>query len=173
MQYSVVGAIIAQLTSLRRISRSTDKTFDGWPYDLSTVIVYNLSIITGCVPFVKNFMLGLESGMIRIDDQERRRQMSSSANHTSSNHYNHGARYNRKPSTLAPTPNSGRKASGSGHKDTELELRSIDNMPSEMRPEPVSNTTLIQTTTGQMSDGRPSNDEGRIRATTEITVNHY
>jgi hypothetical protein len=122
-------------------------------------------------------MLGLESGMIRIDDQERRRQMSS-ANNTSSNHYNsnQGARYLRKPSALAAgTSASNRKPSGSGQEDTDLELRNIDNMPNaapEMRPEPVLNTTSIRTTAGQPNDSRQSSDEGRIRATTEITVDH-
>ena len=163
---SVVWAVIAQLVFLRRISKSSDKTFDGWPYDLSTIIVQNLSIITGCVPFVKNFMLGLESGMIRIDDQERRRNMSTPHTPSNINNSNLGSRYARKPSALtAGNYSSGRKLSGNGQEDTDLELRHIDNMT------PVFNTTVIRTA-GQPHDSSQRSDDGRIRATTEIIVNH-
>jgi hypothetical protein len=169
-----VGAVIAQLVFLRRFSGSSDKTFDGWHYDLLTVIVQNLSVITGCVPFVKNFMLGLESGMIRIDDQERRRQMSTAAYNMSSNS-DKGNQYVRKPSAGAAdgTNGSATHRSRSGQKDTDLELREIDSMPltnTAMRPEPISNSITIQTTTGRPEDGSQTSDEGRIRATTKITV---
>jgi len=171
---SIIGAVIAQLVFLRRFSGSSDKTFDGWHYDLLTVIVQNLSVITACVPFVKNFMLGLESGMIRIDDQERRRQMSTAAYNMSSNSDKRN-QYIRKPSAgAADGSNDSARAphrSRSGQEDTDLELREIDRMPlnTGMRPEPVSNSITIQTA-GRPEDGSRTSDEGRIRATTKISV---
>lgn len=62
---SVIGAVIAQLVLLGQHRRSQDITFDNWSYYLSTQFVQNLGVITACVPYIKNALLGLESGMFQ------------------------------------------------------------------------------------------------------------
>ncbi|MCJ1435566.1 hypothetical protein MMC27_004940 [Xylographa pallens] len=64
----VVGTIVVQLIFLNRIRTSIDITFEGWPYYLCTQLVQNLSIIAVCIPYLKGFLLGLESGMFRTGD---------------------------------------------------------------------------------------------------------
>ena len=54
-----------------RAHDSTDLTLDLWLPALCTQFVQNLSIVTACVPYLKPFYLGLESGMIRTDDLRR------------------------------------------------------------------------------------------------------
>ncbi|KAI9849538.1 MAG: hypothetical protein M1837_004158 [Sclerophora amabilis] len=64
----VIGAILPQLILLHRLRTSTDVTFDGWSYYLCTQCVQNLSVVAVCVPYIKNALLGLESGMIQTGD---------------------------------------------------------------------------------------------------------
>jgi len=73
----VIVATILQLVYLGRVSGSKDPTFDIWLVTMFTQLVQNLSIITACIPYIKNFYLNIESGMIRTDDL-RRRQLSTS-----------------------------------------------------------------------------------------------
>lgn len=54
-----------------RAHGSTDPTLDLWLPALCTQFVQNLSIVTACVPYLKPFYLGLESGMFRTDDFRR------------------------------------------------------------------------------------------------------
>lgn len=61
----VIGAVIAQFIFLTGSRVSRDITFDNWPYYLSTQFVQHLSIITACIPYIKNVLLGLESGMFQ------------------------------------------------------------------------------------------------------------
>lgn len=60
-----------QLGFSKRAHGSTDLTLDLWLPALCTQFVQNLSIVTACVPYLKPFYLGLESGMIRTDDLRR------------------------------------------------------------------------------------------------------
>ena len=60
-----MGSIIAQLTLLNRKRDTNDTTLDTWPYQLSAQFVQNLSVITACVPYIKNVLLGVESGMFQ------------------------------------------------------------------------------------------------------------
>lgn len=69
---AVVGAIIGQLDQVNRL-RDTSDTFDVWPYVLCTQLVQNLSIITACIPYIKNLLVGLESGMMQTGDFKRRK----------------------------------------------------------------------------------------------------
>lgn len=64
----VIGPIIAQLTQLNGLRSTTDITFDSWPYYISNQLVLNLSVLTVCVPSIKNFLISLESGMIQTGD---------------------------------------------------------------------------------------------------------
>ncbi|KAL8704096.1 MAG: hypothetical protein Q9201_002730 [Fulgogasparrea decipioides] len=58
----VIGAAVAQLTLLTKRPIAQDQTFFSWPYYLSTQIVQSLSIITACIPYIKNVLIELESG---------------------------------------------------------------------------------------------------------------
>lgn len=60
-----MGAIIAQLTLLNQQRVTSDATLDSWSYYLSAQFVQNLSVITACVPYIKNVLLGVESGMFQ------------------------------------------------------------------------------------------------------------
>lgn len=63
--FRVIGAIITQLTLLIQQRDSSDTTLDTWSYYLSAQFVQSLSVITACVPYTKNVLLGLESGMFQ------------------------------------------------------------------------------------------------------------
>ncbi|KAL8699457.1 MAG: hypothetical protein Q9224_001399 [Gallowayella concinna] len=61
----VMGATIAQLVFLGRLRNRQNITFDIWPYHLATQFVVSLSIITVCIPYIRNVLLGFESGMFQ------------------------------------------------------------------------------------------------------------
>lgn len=63
--FRVIGAIIAQLILLTQQRDASDVTFDTWSYYLSAQFVQSLSVITACVPYIKNVLLGVESGMFQ------------------------------------------------------------------------------------------------------------
>ncbi|CAG8976643.1 hypothetical protein HYALB_00002159 [Hymenoscyphus albidus] len=159
VRVSIIGAVIAQLFFLHHDKSSLD--FGRWPYYICMIFVQSLSLIKACFPFVKNFMLGLESGMIRIDNQEIRRKMSA-ADYLSSGS-NQGTKYLKRTGSVA----NGATMS-SPQEGLSMELTEIDNM----RPEPIDHRTTISTTPGRPETGSESSFEGRIRATTEISVNH-
>lgn len=81
----VIGPIIAQLTQLTGLRSTTDITFDSWPYYISNQLVLNLSVLTVCVPSIKNFLISLESGMIQTGDFHLRKTGTTSANSGSIN----------------------------------------------------------------------------------------
>ena len=64
----VVGAIVAQLILLGQLRETKDITFDSWAYYISTQIVQSLGLITACVPYIKNVLLGINSGMFQTGD---------------------------------------------------------------------------------------------------------
>jgi hypothetical protein len=61
----VIGAVVAQLALLIRHRKTQDITFDIWSYYLAAQFVQSLSVITACVPYIKNLLLGVESGMFQ------------------------------------------------------------------------------------------------------------
>ncbi|KAI6081283.1 hypothetical protein F4821DRAFT_249690 [Hypoxylon rubiginosum] len=62
----VIGAFIAQIYEAQSLkSQLIDRTFDSWKFLLTMVFVQGLSIITVCIPYIRNFLLGIESGMIQ------------------------------------------------------------------------------------------------------------
>ncbi|KAH9908479.1 hypothetical protein F4778DRAFT_717358 [Xylariomycetidae sp. FL2044] len=62
----VIGALAAQLSQARSLkSQHLDPTFHAWKYLLTTVLVQGVSIITVCIPYIRNLFLGMESGMIQ------------------------------------------------------------------------------------------------------------
>ncbi|KAI2466143.1 hypothetical protein F4781DRAFT_366040 [Annulohypoxylon bovei var. microspora] len=42
-----------------------DRTFHAWKYLLTTVFVQGLSVITICIPYIRNLLLGMESGILQ------------------------------------------------------------------------------------------------------------
>ncbi|KAL2046980.1 hypothetical protein N7G274_000998 [Stereocaulon virgatum] len=65
LRVTIIGAVIAQLDLLNKLRGSKDITFDSWSYAISTQIVQNLSVITVCIPYVRNVLVGLESGLLQ------------------------------------------------------------------------------------------------------------
>ncbi|KAI0883456.1 uncharacterized protein GGS22DRAFT_31024 [Annulohypoxylon maeteangense] len=62
----VIGAFVAQFYEAQILkSHIVDRTFHIWKYLLTTVFVQALSIITVCIPYIRNLLLGMESGMIQ------------------------------------------------------------------------------------------------------------
>jgi hypothetical protein len=51
---------------------TTDVSYDQWLVQIAMALAQTLAIVTACVPYLKPFMDGLESGMIRSDDLLRR-----------------------------------------------------------------------------------------------------
>lgn len=63
---SVIGAFAVQIHEAQRLrSRLSDWTFHSWRYFLVVVFVDGLSITTACVPYIRNLLLNMESGMIQ------------------------------------------------------------------------------------------------------------
>ena len=60
-----MGAVIAQLILLDQLRDTNDVTFDSWSYQLATQFVMSLSIITVCIPYMRNVLMGFESGMFQ------------------------------------------------------------------------------------------------------------
>ncbi len=163
---SVIGAVIVQLVLLSNLTKSNDITFDSWRYYLATQVVQNLSVITACVPYIKNFFLGLESGMIRIDDEERRRKMSTNSI-GGSNSRTFNSRH--KPST-----GSARQAQNMSHAEPLDDLETIDEI--RLTTYPFEGTeTRVEAARDTSLEGRQQQhiDRGRaITATTEVSVEY-
>lgn len=54
-----------------RARTSNDDTHARWPVAVCITLVQGMSLIFSCVPYMKQFFVSLESGMIRVDDQRR------------------------------------------------------------------------------------------------------
>ncbi|KAH8667645.1 hypothetical protein BGZ60DRAFT_528935 [Tricladium varicosporioides] len=67
-----MGSLIFQSIALTRAWSSNDPLFETWLVAVASSTSLNLGIITACVPYLKPFLDGLESGMIRSDDILRR-----------------------------------------------------------------------------------------------------
>lgn len=61
-----MGAFAVQIFEAQSLKPHVlDRTFYSWKYILTTVFVQGLSIITVCIPYIRNLLLGIESGMIQ------------------------------------------------------------------------------------------------------------
>jgi len=64
----VVVVTIVQICFLQtKAANSEDQTFDLWTVVLTTSIVQTLSLVAACIPYLKPFMVSLETGMLRAD----------------------------------------------------------------------------------------------------------
>ncbi|KAI0874237.1 hypothetical protein GGS24DRAFT_516800 [Hypoxylon argillaceum] len=62
----VIAAFAVQIYEAQSLKlHHSDLTFYSWKYLLVTVFVQGLSIITVCIPYIRNLLLGMESGMIQ------------------------------------------------------------------------------------------------------------
>ncbi|KAI1738161.1 hypothetical protein F4680DRAFT_426289 [Xylaria scruposa] len=62
----VIGTLTVQIYEAQSLKLHLhDPTFHGWKYLLITVFVQGLSIITVCIPYIRNLLLSIESGMIQ------------------------------------------------------------------------------------------------------------
>ena len=61
-----MGAFAAQLYEAQSLkTHLLDRTFHAWKYLLTIVFVQGFSIISVCIPYIRNLLLGMESGMIQ------------------------------------------------------------------------------------------------------------
>lgn len=66
MLRSVLTSFAVQIYEAQRLKlHSYDLTFQSWRYLLAVVLVQGLSIITACIPYIRNLLIGMESGMIQ------------------------------------------------------------------------------------------------------------
>ncbi|MCJ1310347.1 hypothetical protein MMC25_004011 [Agyrium rufum] len=68
---AVMGSIVSELVFRHRNRNSQDPTYDAWPVLISLQFAQSLSIIIACIPYLKPFLLSIESGLIRTDDTRR------------------------------------------------------------------------------------------------------
>ncbi len=64
---SLVPVIIIRLVYLHNALTSSDKTFDYRNAVFSTLVNANASVLVACIPFLKPFMKGLDSGLLTSD----------------------------------------------------------------------------------------------------------
>ena len=64
---SLVPVIILRLVYLHTAFHSSDKTFDYRDVVFTTLADVNASVLVACIPFLKPFMVGLESGLLTSD----------------------------------------------------------------------------------------------------------
>lgn len=74
---SVTPAIAVQIYYSNGAFASTDFTFSIWRAVITIELVQCLAIVTVCIPSLKPFLDGLESGQIRVDDLRRQGKSSS------------------------------------------------------------------------------------------------
>ncbi|KAI0403899.1 hypothetical protein F4802DRAFT_275383 [Xylaria palmicola] len=81
----VIGATVAQLIYVRRLVFDEEYLENVWQVIVCEEVVYTTSLIVTCIPFLKPFLLSLESGFLRADDEVRRQDTSlpGSSNHSS------------------------------------------------------------------------------------------
>jgi hypothetical protein len=84
------------MVMLSMTKNSTDISYNQWLVQIAMALAQTLAIVTACVPYLKPFMDGLESGMIRSDDLLRRAEPSGKGSG-----YAYGK--NQKTSSIRPT----------------------------------------------------------------------
>ena len=67
ISHSLIPVIIVRLIYLHKALGSNDKTFDFRNAIFSTVADCNASVLVACIPFLKPFMKGLDSGLLTSD----------------------------------------------------------------------------------------------------------
>jgi hypothetical protein len=72
---STIGAIASLMVILSMPKNVSDISYDQWLVQIAMALAQTLAIVTACVPYLKPFMDGLESGMIRSDDLLRRTEV--------------------------------------------------------------------------------------------------
>jgi len=61
-----MGAFAFYLYEARMLKKHADDwTFHCWKWLLASILVQGLSIITVCIPYIRNLLLSMESGMIQ------------------------------------------------------------------------------------------------------------
>ena len=157
----VIGAIIAQLVQLNRLRRSGDVTFDSWPYHLCTQVVQNLSVITVCIPYIKNFLLGLESGMIQTGDFRMRKTSNKSTPNNGSLPHSNSRRH-------------GPVEVSTGHDDTLTGSTSYEPNEADHSALGANNTATIESSAANANwDGESQSSEAKIiQKTTEWRVDY-
>jgi hypothetical protein len=75
----VIAASIVQVFYIRKLVFDEKYLNNVWQVVLSTEIVQTTSIMTACIPFLKPFLMSLESGFLRADNVDRATELRSQA----------------------------------------------------------------------------------------------
>lgn len=70
--YSVIIATIIQIIYIQHLVIDGYFIHNVWQVVIWNEVVQTASIMTACIPFLKPFLLSLESGFLRADDMNRR-----------------------------------------------------------------------------------------------------
>ncbi|EDN97924.1 hypothetical protein SS1G_12779 [Sclerotinia sclerotiorum 1980 UF-70] len=68
----VVTASIVHIIYIRRLVIDNQFLHNVWQTVVCQIVVQSTSIVTACIPFLKPFLVSLESGFLRADDINRR-----------------------------------------------------------------------------------------------------
>ncbi|KAF2729580.1 hypothetical protein EJ04DRAFT_502094 [Polyplosphaeria fusca] len=69
--FVIIGIVVQIVYSAKGVYTSSDPTYDSWKRTICLQIVQNFCVISGSVPYLKPFYMGLQSGLIRSDDMRR------------------------------------------------------------------------------------------------------
>lgn len=70
--HSVIAASIVYIIYIRQLKFDNDFLHNVWLSMIFKETVQTTSIMTACIPFLKPFLMSLESGFMRSDDVNRR-----------------------------------------------------------------------------------------------------
>lgn len=108
-------SVVSQIVVSTQRLNSSDATFDFWASGILMSVSACLAIVTACVPYLKPFMDGLESGMIRSDHLLCRAGVAASKS-AASGYSSHLSKDRKSPQ---------KSANKSLHREEQLELDSI------------------------------------------------
>ncbi|KAG9233487.1 hypothetical protein BJ875DRAFT_485081 [Amylocarpus encephaloides] len=146
-----IGAVIFQMVVLNSTKNSPDASYDQWLVQIAMALAQTLAIVTACVPYLKPFMDGLESGMIRSDDLLRRTE----APGTKGGAYAYGQE--RKSPTMGSTIGKSVKRSTSR----------LSKISAPMRPTPHEMGPIKNATINTISVGRNPHDDHEWEASSD------
>ena len=162
--HRVIGAVIAQLYLLNKIRKTTDITFDSWSYQICTQLVQNLSVITVCIPYIRNVLVGLESGMLRTGAFHLRKLSATTTTNTGS--HPSGASKKKPPTADSTRLNHIEDPTGS--------CDYIEDYPPDVGPFHANNTAVVEASTPMEGwDGESQSGQAKIiKQTTEWRVDY-
>ena len=149
------------MVKLHQLRDSRDITFDSWAYCLCIQFVQDLSVITVCIPYIKNALAGLESGMLQTGDFRLQRPSKLSSSQKSRSLAQSGS--SREQRTFVSSQQDGKSA-----KRRSFELNPMG--LSDPKPFGPPNTVVIESSTGGGDQSSQSSQTRIIKKTTEWRI---